>query len=46
MTPFAGSARPGENEVAVYVSALAPGVYTYRLVAGGATAARRMVVVR
>jgi aminopeptidase N len=46
MTPFAGSARPGENEVAVCVSALAPGVYTYCLEAGGEVAAKRMVVVR
>ncbi|MEE9457435.1 MAG: T9SS type A sorting domain-containing protein [bacterium] len=45
-TPFAGAASAGENELAVDVSALAPGVYTYRLEAGGATAAKRMVVVR
>ena len=45
-TPFAGAAAVGENEVAVDVSALAPGVYTYRLEAGGEAAAKRMVVVR
>ncbi|HUV85850.1 MAG TPA: M14 family zinc carboxypeptidase [bacterium] len=45
-TPFAGQAKAGENELAVDVSTLAPGVYTYRLEAGGATAAKRMVVVR
>jgi hypothetical protein len=44
--PFAGQAKAGENELAVDVSTLAPGVYTYRLEAGGATAAKRMVVVR
>jgi aminopeptidase N len=36
----------GENETAVDVSGLAPGVYTYRLEAGGAVAARKMVVVK
>lgn len=36
----------GENETAVDVSSLAPGVYTYRLEAGGAVAARKMVVVK
>jgi hypothetical protein len=45
-TPFAGQAKAGENELAVDVSTLAPGVYTYRLEAGGSTAAKRMVVVR
>ena len=45
-TPFAGVAKAGENEVVVDVSSLAPGVYTYRLEAGGAAAAKRMVVVR
>jgi hypothetical protein len=44
--PFAGAAKAGENELAVDVSPLAPGVYTYRLEAGGAAAAKRMVVVR
>ena len=44
--PCAGRAKAGENELAVDVSALAPGVYTYRLEAGGAAAAKRMVVVR
>jgi hypothetical protein len=44
--PFAGAAVAGENEVSVDVSALAPGVYTYRLEAGGEAAAKRMVVVR
>ncbi len=36
----------GENEIAVDVSSLAPGVYTYRLEAGGAAAARKLVVVK
>jgi hypothetical protein len=45
-TPFAGAAKAGENEVSLDVSALAPGVYTYRLEAGGEAAAKRMVVVR
>lgn len=36
----------GENEITVNVSDLAPGVYTYRLEAGGAAAARKMVVVK
>ncbi len=36
----------GENEMAVDVSGLAPGVYTYRLQAGDDAAARRMVVVK
>ena len=45
-TPYAGRAKAGANELAVDVSTLAPGVYTYRLEAGGATAAKRMVVVR
>jgi hypothetical protein len=40
------SAKAGANDVAVDVSALPPGVYTYRLEAGGEVAARRMVVVR
>jgi len=44
--PYAGQAKAGENEVAVDVSALAPGVYTYRLEAAGEAAAKRMVVVR
>ncbi len=43
---LAGSATAGENRVAVDVSALAPGVYTYRLEAAGAAATRRMVVAR
>jgi hypothetical protein len=45
-TPYAGRAKAGENELAVDVSTLAPGVYTYRLEAGGEAAAKRMVVVR
>jgi hypothetical protein len=45
-TPFKGAAKAGENELSVDVSTLAPGVYTYRLEAGGAAAAKRMVVVR
>ncbi len=44
--PFAGAAKAGENEISVDVSAFAPGVYTYRLEAGGEAAAKRMVVVR
>jgi len=44
--PFAGAAVAGANEISVDVSALAPGVYTYRLEAGGEAAARRMVVIR
>jgi hypothetical protein len=44
--PFAGTAKAGANELSVDVSALAPGVYTYRLEAGGAAAAKRMVVVK
>jgi hypothetical protein len=44
--PFAGAAQAGENEISVNVSAFAPGVYTYRLEAGGEAAAKRMVVVR
>jgi hypothetical protein len=45
-TPFAGTAKAGANELAVDVSTLAPGVYTYRLEAGGEAAAKRMVVTR
>jgi hypothetical protein len=45
-TPFAGQAKAGENELALDVSQFAPGVYTYRLEAGGEAAAKRMVVVR
>jgi carboxypeptidase T len=45
MTAFAGGAKAGENELEVNVSSLAPGVYTYRLEAGGEAAAKRMVVV-
>jgi len=37
--------KAGENELAVDTSALAPGVYVYRLEAGGEAAARKMVVV-
>ncbi|UCH77510.1 MAG: T9SS type A sorting domain-containing protein [Candidatus Coatesbacteria bacterium] len=36
--------REGENDLAVDVAGLAPGVYTYRLEAGGEAAARKMVV--
>jgi hypothetical protein len=43
--PFAGAAKAGDNEVSLDVSTLAPGVYTYRLEAGGNTAARKLVVV-
>jgi hypothetical protein len=40
------AAKAGPNELDVDVSALAPGVYTYRLEAAGEAAAKRMVVVR
>ncbi len=40
------SAQAGANEVEFDLSSLAPGVYAYRLEAGGDVAARRMVVVR
>jgi hypothetical protein len=44
--PFAGTAKAGANDVSVDVSSLAPGVYAYRLEAGGAAATKRMVVVK
>jgi len=37
-------ARAGENEYELNLSSLAPGVYTYRLEAGGEAAVRKMVV--
>jgi len=37
-------AKAGENEYELNLSSLAPGVYTYRLEAGGEAAARKMVV--
>jgi hypothetical protein len=40
------AAKAGPNELDLDVSALAPGVYAYRLEAGGEAAAKRMVVVR
>ncbi len=40
------TAKAGANEFELDVSALAPGVYTYRLEAAGEAAAKRMVVVR
>jgi hypothetical protein len=43
-TAFAGSARAGANVVSLDVSRLAPGVYTYRLRAGGNEMAKRMVI--
>jgi aminopeptidase N len=43
---WTGVCGEGDNEAAVDVSALAPGVYTYRLTAGGEAAARKMVVVK
>jgi len=47
MTAFAGAAAAGDTAVAVDVSALAPGVYTYRLEGGpAARASRKMVVVK
>jgi hypothetical protein len=45
-TVTARTVPAGENELEVDVATLAPGVYTYRLEAGGAAAARRMVIVR
>jgi hypothetical protein len=39
-------ASAGENDLAVDVSSLPPGVYTYRLEAEGEAATRKMVVVR
>lgn len=45
-TAFAGPAEEGNNEVVVDISALPPGVYTYRLDAAGTTAARKMVVAK
>jgi hypothetical protein len=44
-TAFAGAAKAGDNDVCLDVSTLAPGVYTYRLEAGGKAAARKLVVV-
>jgi hypothetical protein len=44
--PFAGAVKAGENELSLDVSSLAPGVYTYRLEAGGEAAVRKMVVTR
>ncbi len=40
------SAEAGENEVVLDVSALPPGLYVYRLEAGGEAAARKLVVYR
>jgi hypothetical protein len=40
------AAKAGGNDVELDVAALAPGVYAYRLEAGGEAAAKRMVVVR
>lgn len=40
------SAKAGDNEVALDVSALPPGLYIYRLQAGGEAAARKLVVYR
>jgi hypothetical protein len=45
-TLAAGWLPPGGHECACDVSALAPGVYVYRMTAGGWTGARKMVVVR
>jgi hypothetical protein len=45
-TLAAGWFAPGAYECACDVSALAPGVYVYRLAAGDWTGARKMVVVR
>jgi hypothetical protein len=39
-------AKRGANEVALDISSLTPGVYTYRLEAGGEVTARRMVVTK
>jgi hypothetical protein len=45
-TLAAGWLPPGGHECACDVSALAPGVYVYRMTAGDWTGARKMVVVR
>jgi hypothetical protein len=45
-TLAAGWLPPGAHECACDVSALAPGVYVYRMTAGDWTGARKMVVVR
>lgn len=44
-TVSARTVPAGENELEVDVATLAPGVYTYKLEARGAAAARRMVIV-
>jgi aminopeptidase N len=43
-TPAMAACHEGENETAIDVSSLAPGVYVYRLEAGGEAAVRKMVV--
>ena len=44
-TVFAGEAEAGENRVDFDATTLSPGVYLYRLTAGGETAVKKMVVV-
>jgi hypothetical protein len=43
---MAGDGAAGEHEVVLDATALAPGVYVYRLTAGEFTASKRMVVAR
>jgi hypothetical protein len=43
---YRGTAFAGQHELWADVSALAPGVYVYRLEAGGAAAARKLVISR
>lgn len=45
-TVFNGEAEAGENRVDFDVSTLSPGVYLYRLTAGGETAVKKLVVAR
>lgn len=45
-TVFAGEAEAGENRVDFDATTLSPGVYLYRLTAGGETAVKKMVVAR
>ncbi len=44
-TVFAGEAEAGENRVDFDATTLSPGVYLYRLTAGGETAVKKMVIV-
>ena len=45
-TPASGRMTAGEHEVTWDVAGVAPGVYVYRLEAGGEVASRRLVVAR